>query len=232
MSNRLRELLEEVERLPALHDERMAIVRGALAGSPPPDYPLDGPHLAVVADDSDAEAVVACIGAPVLSARDPGGRCLAWLAAEAAELNLAGPAGVAGPRYGPEGFRLAHRHAELAHHISRARRGERLHVRDATIEAMVLGDADATGALARDELRGLGSGNPRARVLRQTVETWLERGGLNDAAAALGVTPRTVSYRLRRAEELLGGPIAARRAELEVALRLHGLFDAGAPPAP
>jgi DNA-binding PucR family transcriptional regulator len=40
----------------------------------------------------------------------------------------------------------------------------------------------------------------------------------------LNVAPRTVSYRLRRAEDLLGHPIASRRAELEAALRLRRLF--------
>jgi DNA-binding PucR family transcriptional regulator len=38
------------------------------------------------------------------------------------------------------------------------------------------------------------------------------------------VSERTVTYRLRHAEELLGRPLTTRRAELETALRLHRLL--------
>ncbi|MSW51960.1 MAG: hypothetical protein F2817_13865, partial [Actinobacteria bacterium] len=40
-------------------------------------------------------------------------------------------------------------------------------------------------------------------------------------AAVLGIHEKTVAHRLRRAEELLGTPVDARRAALEIALVLH-----------
>jgi len=39
------------------------------------------------------------------------------------------------------------------------------------------------------------------------------------------VAERTVTYRLRRAEELVGKPLSSRRAEIEAALRLHRVLD-------
>ena len=45
------------------------------------------------------------------------------------------------------------------------------------------------------------------------------------AGAALGVNDRTIANRLRAAERALGTPIAARRAQVEVALRVCRLLD-------
>jgi len=60
--------------------------------------------------------------------------------------------------------------------------------------------------------------------LRETLEAWFRaRESVTQTATALEIAPRTVSYRLRRAEALLGHPIAARRAELEAALRVERL---------
>jgi DNA-binding PucR family transcriptional regulator len=95
-----------------------------------------------------------------------------------------------------------------------------------TLEAMVLGGPERALALAREELGPLAAAGPRAALLRGTVEAWFAAGEAPARAAErLGVAPRTVSYRLRRAEQLLGHPIATRRAELEVALRLHRRFS-------
>jgi DNA-binding PucR family transcriptional regulator len=43
------------------------------------------------------------------------------------------------------------------------------------------------------------------------------------AARRLGVHENTVTYRVQRAEELLGHPVSERRLELQVALRLVSL---------
>lgn len=44
-------------------------------------------------------------------------------------------------------------------------------------------------------------------------------------AAALGVHHQTVANRVRAVEETLGAPVASRRAELELALRLRRCFE-------
>ncbi len=55
--------------------------------------------------------------------------------------------------------------------------------------------------------------------------TFQAGGSAAAAAAELGVAERTVTYRLRRAEALVGRPLATRRAEIETALRLHRVFE-------
>jgi DNA-binding PucR family transcriptional regulator len=77
--------------------------------------------------------------------------------------------------------------------------------------------------VARAELGPLaGPAAARHRHLRDTLEAWFAaRENVSATATALEIAPRTVSYRLRRTEALLGHPIAARRAELEAALRLE-----------
>jgi DNA-binding PucR family transcriptional regulator len=79
----------------------------------------------------------------------------------------------------------------------------------------------------RAELGRLAETTERAENLRHTVRAYFAAG--NSAAAAateLGVAERTVTYRLRRAEELIGRPLTGRRAELETALRLYDVVDA------
>ena len=80
------------------------------------------------------------------------------------------------------------------------------------------------GLVAR-ELHGLDGGDHRSERLRQTLRAWFAAGhNATAAAAALGVHEQTVAQRLRTVEERTGHPVAARRAELETALRLRDLL--------
>jgi hypothetical protein len=224
---------------------RWRLVEAALAGDASVDvgYALDEVHVAVVASGEHAapriERVAAALECDVLAVEAPDGRCWAWLATAAAEearrrleaAALGGPAGVAGPCPGPSGFRLAHRQARLAERVARAGRGRVVEARSAMLETMALGDQRTAWDLARAELGPLAGDEGRNGRLRETLEAWFAaRESVALAATKLGVAPRTVSYRLRRAEELLGQPIAARRAELEAALRLRRLFEGEQPP--
>jgi purine catabolism regulator len=77
--------------------------------------------------------------------------------------------------------------------------------------------------LARAILEPLLSGRPDVRRERlATLRAILERGGVNEAAAALGVHRNTVAYRLRRIEELTGWRLTdpELRVPLAVALRI------------
>ena len=77
--------------------------------------------------------------------------------------------------------------------------------------------------LAR-ELSGLDADDIRSGRLRQTLREWRPGQNAAAAAAALGVHEQTVAQRLRTVEERTGRPVAARRAELETALRLRDLL--------
>jgi hypothetical protein len=233
-----REYDDERARLEAWPElRRLRLVQAALAGdeSAELDYPFAGAHVALVAS-GDAAAVAAAVSAAAdalgvasLVVETGDGRTWAWAATDRlAELRAhLKAAGVSGPGGigGPAGFRDAHGQALLADRIARSRRDGLVDLRGAALEALALGDQRTARAVARSELGPLaraGVGNER---LRATLEAWFaSRESPTAAAATLGVAPRTVTYRLRRAEGLLGHPIAERRAELEAALRLERLF--------
>ena len=61
-----------------------------------------------------------------------------------------------------------------------------------------------------------------------TVAAWFAHGGrLRDTAEVLHVHPNTVSQRLERVADLLGGDWRdpARSLDLQLALRMHALRD-------
>jgi len=236
-----REYDDERDRLQTHPDVgRLRVVQAALAGDAGAagglDYDVGGAHVAVVAGDPGAEGAIALAagarGEPWLSVRAADGRCWAWIASgdgrdAVARLRAAGLTGDAGVG-GPAAFRTAHRQALLAERIARTRRSGVTDVRSAALEALALGDPRTAWEVAIAELGPLVEGHGH---LVATLEAWFAaRESIGATAAACGVAPRTVSYRLRRAEALLGHPIAARRAELETALRVRRLFPEGGPP--
>jgi PucR C-terminal helix-turn-helix domain len=224
----------ERERLGARPDlGRLRRVQAFLAGDDTAElgYPVAGPDVAVVGAlaPETALAVAAQLDAPALALRGPDGRCWAWLKTTRLDelrerlrrAGCDGPAGVGGPA----DFRAAHRQARVAERVARARGASLVDLRSAALEALALGDQHTAREVAHAELGPLAATDPRLVRLRATLEVWFQsRERLGETASALGVAPRTVTYRLRRAEGLLGHTIAERRAELEAALRLHRLF--------
>ena len=66
--------------------------------------------------------------------------------------------------------------------------------------------------------------------MSSTLRVFLEEGSSYvRAARRLGVHENTVTYRVHRAEELLGHPTTERQLELRVALRLARLLPRPAP---
>jgi hypothetical protein len=226
----------ERERLAALPDlARLRRVQAFLGGDDSVElgYATAGAHVAIVAAgalaDDTVHAIAAQLDAPALAVRAPDGLRWAWLAtARLDELRerlrrtgFHGPAGLGGPA----DFRTAHRQARVAARVAGARGGSLVDLRSAALEALALGDQHTAREVAHAELGPLAATDPRLVRLRATLEAWFDaRERLGETASALGVAPRTVTYRLRRAEGLLGHTIAERRAELEAALRLHRLF--------
>jgi hypothetical protein len=235
-----REYGDEVERLagnPHLRELRQ--VQAVIAGEPllALDYPTQGDHVAVVATGPAGptlDVVASGLGVPSLAVHGTGGRWWAWLLTGQAEevaarLRAEGldhAVGVGGPCAGIGGFRLAHRQAQVAWQVASSRDERVVLVRDAALEALALGDQDLARELVRAELGGLAARDERSVRLRVTLSTWFaERESVSATAAVLQVAPRTVTYRLRRVESLLGHAIADRRAEIETALRLQRLFE-------
>jgi hypothetical protein len=132
------------------------------------------------------------------------------------------------PASGIDGFRRSHREAREAHAVALRRResGDVVSYDSVALEALLAADEERARAFAARELEGLDGADQRSARLRETLRAYFACGqNASAAAAVLGVHEHTVTYRLRRAEDRLGRPVAARRAELELALRVLELRD-------
>jgi hypothetical protein len=226
-------------------DRRREMLVGELLEGLPVDtadlgYDLRARHVGAVAWGAAPAAALQALAAG-LGARErllvADGDCArAWLAVPAGpcEPSLVLPAGtscaVGEPAEGPEGFRLTHRQAHSAYRVGvRGPLGSLTRYRDVALVALATADPTAAADFVAHWLGPLAEDDPRTAVLRTTLSTYFAAGQNALAAAAqLGVNDRTVGYRLRRIEErVLGVPIAERRDELALALRLHALAARG-----
>lgn len=217
-------------------------VRGVLDGAIDDDlgHPLDGAHIAIVLDRRGGEELIAQLGhelgASVLTTMAPESELWAWLSGDALceddvlerlqRVFSLGAIGVSGGEYGRAGFVAAHRKARVARQLGLRRDDRVVAYRDVALEALAFGGPETARDFSRAELGPLGDDSERVAALRETVATYFALSSSSAAAAgALRIAERTVTYRLRRAEELIGRPLAERRTELEAALRLHRLLD-------
>jgi PucR C-terminal helix-turn-helix domain/GGDEF-like domain len=133
---------------------------------------------------------------------------------------------------GVEGFRQSHLQAVKA--ARAASRTDRSVTRydDVALEAMAAeNETEARSFIAR-ELRGLDGPDARSQRLRETLRAYFAAGqNAASTAAALGVHEHTVARRLQAVEDRVRRPVTARRAELEIALRLRRYLGAGEPAA-
>jgi hypothetical protein len=98
---------------------------------------------------------------------------------------------------------------------------------DLALDALLTADLEAARRFAERELGPLAGKDDSSRRLACTLGVFLEEGAsFVRAARRLGVHTNTVTYRVRRAEELLGHPVNERQLELRVALRLANLLPA------
>lgn len=134
------------------------------------------------------------------------------------------------PSAGREGFRRTHQQASAAQRAAALRDGPVVRYEDIALEALAAADAAAAHEFIAIELRGIDGEDTRSARLRDTLEAWFACGQNAAATAArLGVHEQTVAQRLRAVEDRTGRAVAARRAELETALRLRRYLD---PPVP
>jgi DNA-binding PucR family transcriptional regulator len=128
------------------------------------------------------------------------------------------------PVGGIEGFRRSHREAEGAERLTRSRAGSRgwaTSYGDVELPALLTADLPAARAFVQRELGALAKPGGPAADLRDTLLAYLEEQNSSHAAAQrLHVSRNTVSYRVKRAEELLGSEWRQRRHELQTALLL------------
>jgi hypothetical protein len=133
------------------------------------------------------------------------------------------------PAPGARGFVSSHREALLARRVARLRgdaEGTVVAYPDLALEALLAEDPDAARRFAARELGPLAAGDDATARFSSTVAIFLEEGSsFVRAGRRLGIHANTVSYRIRRAESLLGRPLTERQLELRVALRLSHLLD-------
>ncbi|GAA3367809.1 hypothetical protein GCM10017744_081420 [Streptomyces antimycoticus] len=131
------------------------------------------------------------------------------------------------PGRGVEGFRRSHREARRAERVERLRREAGRVPRHATAYADVAAiallatDLDAAGDFVRHELGGLATRSASMEALRTTLYHYIgaERS-LVDVARRLHVARGTVTYRVKRAQEVLGHGLDDRLFTLHTALAL------------
>jgi DNA-binding PucR family transcriptional regulator len=131
------------------------------------------------------------------------------------------------PAHGVEGFVLTHREALAARRVVQLR-GEshaaRVSFPELALEALMVDDVESARRFAARELGPLAAGDDATVRLASTLAIFLDEGAsFVRAARRLGVHTNTVTYRVHRAEDLLGHPVSERQLELRVALRLTRL---------
>jgi hypothetical protein len=130
------------------------------------------------------------------------------------------------PAWGITGFRDSHEQALAAHRVAAHLPQPVTRYDDVALEAALLCDVRAARRFVERELGPLTSQDPRTRVLRETLGSYL-RSGLNAAttAAQLNVSDRTIAYRIHGIEDRLGRSVLARSTELAAAVRLHRVLN-------
>ncbi|HWI72732.1 MAG TPA: helix-turn-helix domain-containing protein [Baekduia sp.] len=234
---------EERERLVARPEgARLARVRAVLDGADRLDlpYPLDGRHVALVLRGARARghvrAAMQRLGAPWIVTEEADGTVWAWVACGLCEqevvrlLRDGWPSGclvgVSGHESGVAGFRSTHRKAWMALQLGRRRGSPVTTFSDIALEALAFGGEQMAREFVRAEMGPLLADTPRVAAMRETLSAYFEQGNAAAAGREVGISERAVVYRLRHAEGLLERPLTERRAELETALRLHGMFVA------
>lgn len=163
--------------------------------------------------------------------------CVLWLALEAAPddhllssiedaIDVDATVGVSDPLAGAEGFRAAHRQALDARRVGALRGSDDVTRHgDVALLAVLCADTERARALVARELGPLAEDDEVMDRLRTTLVAYLECGESHvGASQTLFVHQKTVAYRIRQAEQILGRRIADRRVELEAALLLHRAF--------
>jgi DNA-binding MarR family transcriptional regulator len=128
------------------------------------------------------------------------------------------------------GWGLTHRQARAAFSVTPKRPGSVVQYGDVALLAAMLQDDLLVISMRQFYLAPLTGERDGGEELRRTLRAYFtaERN-ISSAAAALGVSRRTVGNRLRSIEAKIGRPLTGVMAEIEVALWLADLDTAGEP---
>jgi sugar diacid utilization regulator len=128
------------------------------------------------------------------------------------------------PARGPGGFCLTYLQAMAAESVALAARSscpQTLTFAEVAPVAMMLGSPDLLRGWVRSTLGGLAADDENQARLRETMLVFLQSGGSYKATAErLVLHKNTVQYRIRKAEESLGRPVGENRHDVELALRV------------
>lgn len=242
------EYAAEVERLEGLPSRRLAeSVEGLLAGGSGEHtdlgYRLDAVHIGVIAAGERAELecrrMAESLGCDLLllpraeDAEEIEEVVWAWFGSrrriefERLERQVDGKRflflAAGEPRDGIDGWRLTHREAQAALAVALLEPARLTRYSDVALVAHAVRDEAMAKSLLDRYLKPLNR-HRDAEQLRRTVGVYLDLDcNAASTASALGVNRHTVQRRLRRVEEAVGEPLSARRAELDVALRVERL---------
>jgi hypothetical protein len=138
------------------------------------------------------------------------------------------PLALGEPTTGLTGWRLTHLQAKAARPFALRRGGIVLYSSVAILASLLQDDLFAT--FLRDLLKPFEEDRDGGKTARETLRAYFaaERN-VSSAAAALGVSRRTVANRLRAIEERFGCPLGGIGVEMELALRLDQLETAAEP---
>jgi hypothetical protein len=217
------------------------VLNGAEHDSEAVGWPLEHHHLGMLAwgeaPDRTLQQLAATLGRPVLIVESGmEGMPFGWASGGAPlspteERALSsfrpslGQLAVGLEASGAAGFVLTNRQARRAGWVAWSTAEPVTRFRDVAVEALAVEDEESARAFVSAELHGFADDSARAEKLRETLLAYF-RADHNAAAAAssLGVHEQTIANRIRAVEEELGTSVGARRAELELALRLHRCF--------
>lgn len=127
---------------------------------------------------------------------------------------------------GKDGFATSHRQAVQAARVAAISGDPVTLFGDVALEAFALSDEALARRFVDRQLGEFDDSKPRTAALLTTLEAYFDAGNRATAAAsALDVHERTVSYRIRAAEERLGKYLHECQDDLSLALRLRRLFQ-------
>lgn len=167
-----------------------------------------------------------CEGRPLFVPQDestawvwfPAGERLAEVAPGPGDIRLA----LGSPGTGLAGFRRTHQQALGAYAVARAAgpaARTTTHFADVAPLALMSGPVEQIRAWVGEVLGALADDDEPSERLRETLRVFLvENGSFKAAAERLVLHKNTVQYRVRKAEESLGRPLAADRLSVELAL--------------
>lgn len=220
------------------------LLGGELVDAADLGYELEGWHIGAVATGPGARTALRELGAGLdrrlLAVLGGAGAVWGWLGGRSrlsarevlrqakrtlpAEVSL----GLGEPGRGIEGWRLTHHQAKAAMMVARRGPDRRLRYADVALLAAALSDDVLAGSLHDIYLAPFEHERDAGVILRQTLAAYFDAGrNASSAAAALGVSRKTVSIRLRTVEEKIGQPVEGCAAELQTALRLRELTPLG-----